>query len=180
MPRSCAKGLGVRIEYARTRRWVRVGLGGRSRRSKNKDVPRTPLVSQESLRLFLVDDHSLYRAGLKEAIELEHGMEIVGETETGGGSLEAVIASRAQIVLLDLRLPDTNGIDVCRSIVSETDARCIILTSFHGAETDLVRAAAAGARAYLVKGTGLGELVDAIRSVASGVDLLARSREVLH
>ena len=135
-------------------------------------MPPVQGIASQPLRLFVIDDHSLYRAGLRDAFEFEPGIEVVGESETGSGSLEQVIESNAQVVLVDLRLPDMDGIEVCRSIVDNSTARCLILTSFHASESDLVRAAKAGARAYLVKGVGLTELVASIRSVFAGSDLL--------
>lgn len=126
------------------------------------------------LRVFIIDDHALYRAGLREAFEAEDGVEVVGESETGVDALERVTESDAQIVLVDLRLPGVDGIEVCKSLEGSR-ARCVVLTSFHASEADLVRAAAAGASAYLVKGVGIKELVVSIKAVASGSDLLASS-----
>jgi two-component system, NarL family, response regulator DevR len=135
--------------------------------------PPTGLIPDDSLRLFLIDDHSLYRAVLRQAFEEERGIEIVGESGTGSGSLERVLQTSAHVVLVDLTLPDSDGIDVCRSIVANSNARCVVLTSFHGSEADLVRAGEAGASAYVVKGGSIADLVGSIRSLASGGDLPA-------
>lgn len=126
-----------------------------------------------SLRVFLIDDHDLFREGLREALETESELRVVGEAAAGPGSVEKVVDADPDVVLVDLRLPGASGVDLTRSIVSTTSSRCIILTTELGSQDQLERASEAGAKAYLVKDTRFDALVDAIRNVAAGCDLLA-------
>jgi DNA-binding NarL/FixJ family response regulator len=142
------------------------------------NVPRLQAADEDSsLRLFLVDDHSLFRAGLKDVLDDEPGFEVVGESETGD-CIDRIIESKTQLVLVDLRLPMLDGIDLCASIAAASDAHCIILTSHLASPDDLDRAAKAGACAYVLKGTDLNEFLDTIRSVAAGNNLLSPPAEV--
>lgn len=123
--------------------------------------------------MFLIDDHALYRTGLREVIETEPGISVVGEAERGSGTLDQVVGSGAQIAMVDLRLPDVSGIEVCHELVAHGNVRCIVLTSFHASEADLVAATEAGASAYLVKGGSITQLLASIKAVAAGTDLLS-------
>ena len=124
------------------------------------------------VRLYLLDDHEIVRRGLIDLLSGEDDFAVVGESGVASGAAEAIIASGATVAILDGRLPDGSGIDVCRDVKSADPAvRCLILTSFDDDEAVLA-AVLAGADGYLLKEVRATSLVDAIRSVARGEKLL--------
>lgn len=124
------------------------------------------------IRVFILDDHELVRRGLTDLLNSAPGISIVGEAATAAEALRRIPASAPDIALLDARLPDGNGIDVCRDIRAGYPAiRCLILTSYDDDEA-LFSAVMAGASGYLLKQIGGTSLVDAIRQVANGNSLL--------
>jgi two-component system response regulator DevR len=125
-----------------------------------------------AIRVFLLDDHEIVRRGIANLLSSEPDIEIVGEAGTASEALARIPAARPDIAVLDARLPDGSGIDVCRDIRSSHPAiRCLILTSYD--DNDAVFAAVmAGASGYLLKEVRGASLVDAIRQVAAGRSLL--------
>lgn len=127
---------------------------------------------QPQIRLFLLDDHEIVRRGITDLIESEPDMTVVGEAGTVAEALVRVAAAQPTIVLLDGRLPDGSGIDLCRDIRSEhPDVRCLILTSYDDDEA-LFAAVMAGASGYLLKQIRGTSLLDSIRQVAAGASLM--------
>jgi two-component system response regulator DevR len=124
------------------------------------------------IRVFLLDDHEIVRRGIANLLAAEPDLEIVGEAGTAAEALARIPAARPDIAVLDARLPDGSGIDVCRDIRSGHPAiRCLILTSYD--DNDAVFAAVmAGASGYLLKEVRGTSLVEAIRQVAAGRSLL--------
>jgi two-component system response regulator DevR len=124
------------------------------------------------IRVFLLDDHEIVRRGIADLLESAEGLSVVGEAGTAAEALRRIPAVRPDVAVLDARLPDGSGIDVCRDIRSELpDTRCLILTSYD--DNDAVFAAVmAGASGYLLKEIKGNSLVDAIRQVAAGRSLL--------
>jgi DNA-binding NarL/FixJ family response regulator len=123
-------------------------------------------------RVFLVDDHEVVRAGLRELLETTGEFDVVGEASTAEDAVRLIKATRPQVAVLDVRLPDGNGIEVCRDIRSALpDVGCLMLTSFADDEAlfDSIMAGAAGYVLKQVRGT---DLVDAVRKVAAGQSLL--------
>jgi two-component system, NarL family, response regulator DevR len=137
-------------------------------------VPRRPPVRYEGrvIRVFLLDDHEVVRTGLRELLENDGDIEIVGES---GSALEAIAripAVRPNVAVLDARLPDGNGIDVCRQVRSvDPSIQGLILTSYEDDEA-LFAAIMAGAAGYVLKQIRGTDLVDAVRRVASGQSML--------
>ena len=123
-------------------------------------------------RVFLLDDHEVVRRGLRDLLESEDDLEVVGEAGTAEEAYGRIPATTPDVAVLDMRLPDGDGIDVCREIRSRhPEIACIMLTSF--ADDDAVYAAIlAGAAGYLLKQVRGNDLVDAIRRVAGGASLL--------
>ena len=123
-------------------------------------------------RVFLLDDHEVVRRGLRDLLESEDDLEVVGEAGTAEEAYGRIPATTPDVAVLDMRLPDGDGIDVCREIRSRhPEIACIMLTSF--ADDDAVYAAIlAGAAGYLLKQVRGTDLVDAIRRVAGGASLL--------
>jgi two-component system response regulator DevR len=128
--------------------------------------------NSNSIRVFLLDDHEIVRRGIANLLTSEGDIEVVGEAGTAAEALARIPASRPDIAVLDARLPDGSGIDVCRDIRSgHPTIRCLILTSYD--DNDAVFAAVmAGASGYLLKEVRGASLVDAIRQVAAGRSLL--------
>jgi DNA-binding NarL/FixJ family response regulator len=121
------------------------------------------------IRVLIVDDHKVVRVGLRTMLSHEPDIEVVAEAQDGPSALAAHAASKPDIVLMDLRLPDTGGAELIVQIrKTDPGAKFIILTSY-GGEEDVFRAIQAGAHAYLLKGTfPEGILEETIRSVHAG------------
>jgi DNA-binding NarL/FixJ family response regulator len=125
-----------------------------------------------AIRVFLLDDHEVVRRGVRELLDAEDDIEVVGEAETAERALARVPAVRPDVAILDVRLPDGDGIAVCREIRStHEDIACIMLTSFSDDDA-LVQAVLAGASGYLLKQIRGTDIVDAVRRVAGGESLL--------
>ncbi len=124
------------------------------------------------IRILLVDDHEIVRQGLKTVLAHDSRLRIVGEATTAKAAVAAALASKPDVVLLDIRLPDGSGVDACVDILEQCPTtRVLFLTSY--ADDDTVLAAVlAGAHGYLVKEIGIDTLVDSIKRVAAGETIL--------
>ena len=120
------------------------------------------------IRILAVDDHPLLREGIAALIGSEEDMELVGEASTGREAIQSFRKLQPDITLMDLQMPDMNGIDAIGAIRGEfPDARIIVVTT-HPGDVQVSRALKAGARAYLLKGMLRKELLDTIRCVHGG------------
>jgi len=127
------------------------------------------------MRVFVVDDQEIVRRGIIDLCAAEPDIEIVGEAGTAAQARTRISATRPDVVLLDMRLPDGNGIDVCRDVRSEnSDIRCIILTAYDDDEA-INAAVLAGASGYVLKEVRGNRLVENMRTVAAGGSLLGPS-----
>jgi DNA-binding NarL/FixJ family response regulator len=123
-------------------------------------------------RVFLLDDHEIVRRGLRDLVEAEDDMEVVGEAGTAEEAYGRIPATSPNVALLDVRLPDGDGIEVCREVRSKhPDIACIMLTSFSDDEA-VYAAILAGAAGYVLKQVRGTDLLDGIRRVALGESLL--------
>jgi DNA-binding NarL/FixJ family response regulator len=123
-------------------------------------------------RVFLLDDHQVVREGVRRLLEADQDLTVVGEAGSAEEALAAIPAARPDVAVLDVRLPDGNGVDVCREIRSRhPEVACLILTSFADDEA-LAHAVLAGAAGYVLKQIQGNELVTAVRSVAAGHSLI--------
>jgi DNA-binding NarL/FixJ family response regulator len=126
----------------------------------------------DRLRVFLLDDHELVRRGVRELLEADGDIEVVGEASTAAEALARVPALRPQVAVLDVRLPDGDGVSVCRELRSQLpELACLMLTSFSDDDA-LLDAVMAGAAGYVLKDIRGGDLVGAVRTVAGGGSLL--------
>src|SRR5215467_5437860 len=145
--------------------------------------------SEGKIGVFLLDDHEIVRRGVRELLEAEPDITVVGEAGTAASALARIPALRPDVAVLDVRLPDGDGVSVCRDIRSRMpQVACLMLTSF-GDDEALFDAIMAGAAGYVLKQIRGTDLVGAIRTVASGRSLLdpeaasrvmARMREASH
>lgn len=125
-----------------------------------------------TIRVFLLDDHEIVRRGLRDLLEAQDDFTIVGEASTAEEALARIAPTQPDVAIVDMRLPDGNGVEVCRDVRShEPGIQCLILTSFDDDEA-LFDAIMAGAAGYLLKQIKGTDLVDAIRRVAAGQSLL--------
>ena len=123
-------------------------------------------------RIFLLDDHEIVRHGLRDLFESEDDLVVVGESGSAKEAERIIPALRPHVAVLDARLPDGSGIDVCRAIRSrDPSIRGVILTSYDDDEA-LFAAIMAGAAGYVLKQIRSNDLVDAVRRVAAGQSLL--------
>ncbi|MCL6538568.1 MAG: response regulator transcription factor [Acidothermus sp.] len=124
------------------------------------------------MRVFLVDDHEVVRRGITQLLAAEKDIVVAGEAGTAAEALTRAPAVRPDVAVLDVRLPDGDGIEVCRELRSRfPEIACLILTSFDDDDA-LYRAILAGAAGYVLKQIRGNEIVTAIRTVAAGGSLL--------
>ncbi|HEX5585190.1 response regulator transcription factor [Gaiella sp.] len=132
-------------------------------------------MSEPPVSVLLVDDDALMRAGLEAILSSDRAIEVVGEASDGRVAVERVRELRPDVVLMDIRMPDLDGIAATREIVaSAPDARVVILTTFEDDEY-IFGALTAGASGFLLKRTSPELLLDAIKAVAAGDSLLSPS-----
>jgi DNA-binding NarL/FixJ family response regulator len=128
--------------------------------------------SGKQIRVFLVDDHEIVRRGVRDLLEVEPDIIVVGEAATAASALARIPALAPDVAVLDVRLPDGNGVSVCRDIRSAMpEIACLMLTSF-GDDEALFDAIMAGASGYVLKQIRGSDLVGGVRTVASGQSLL--------
>ncbi len=123
---------------------------------------------REVLRIALADDHEAFRAGLRALLSTVPGMTVVGEAATGDGAVELALRTHPDVVVMDLNMPGTDGIEATRRIVGPSPHVAVLVLSMYEDDDQVFGALKAGARGYLLKGADRSELVRAIRSVASG------------
>jgi DNA-binding NarL/FixJ family response regulator len=126
----------------------------------------------ERVKVFLLDDHEIVRRGVADLIDAEEDLVVIGQWGGAVGAVERIEACAPDVVVIDVRLGDGSGIEVCRDVrSSQPDIGCLILTSFSDDQA-LVDASLAGAAGYLLKQVRGNRIVDAIRAVAGGAQLL--------
>jgi DNA-binding NarL/FixJ family response regulator len=126
----------------------------------------------EPVRVYLLDDHQIVRRGLRDLFESEGGFVVVGESGSAVDAEHRIPALRPDVAVLDARLPDGSGVDVCRAVRSvDPGIRVLILTSFDDDEA-LFAAIMAGAAGYVLKQIDGTDLIDAVRRVATGQSML--------
>jgi len=124
------------------------------------------------IRVFLLDDHEIVRRGVRELLESTGTMTVVGEAGTAEEAYGRIPATTPDVAVLDVRLPDGNGVEVCREIRSKhPEIHCLMLTSYSDDEA-LFDAIMAGADGYVLKEIGTSDLIDAVTKIAAGESLL--------
>lgn len=136
-------------------------------------------MTAQEIRVFLLDDHEVVRRGVRELLEAEDDITVVGEAGTVAEALARVGPSQADVAVLDVRLPDGDGVDACRQLRSDNEGlACLMLTSFADDEA-LLSAVLAGASGYVLKQIRGSDLVGAVRTIAAGGSLLDASATAL-
>jgi two-component system, NarL family, response regulator NreC len=120
------------------------------------------------IRILLADDHTVMRAGLRLLLERQPDMVVVAEAEDGRQTVELADTHTPEVVVLDIAMPNLNGIEAARQIVSKHPKASVVILSMHSDESYVLRALKAGARAYLLKDSAESDLIRAIRAVRDG------------
>lgn len=126
----------------------------------------------ETIRILLVDDHEVVRLGLRSLLGSRSGLAVVGEAASGSEALRQATLLQPEVVVLDLRLPDRKGTEVCRELRELPEPPHVLILSSFAEESEAVAAVRAGAAGYLLKEAGGGALLAAIEAVARGEAVL--------
>ena len=131
-------------------------------------------IGSKVIRVVVVDDHELLRAGTRRILSDAREFEVVGEADDGEAAMLAIDRSQPDVVLVDIRLPTINGIDLARQIVEQHPRVTVLILSAYDDEHYVRAALAAGVAGYLLKTTPSGELIRSIREACTGFDLRHR------
>jgi DNA-binding NarL/FixJ family response regulator len=121
-----------------------------------------------AIKVLLADDHSLFRAGVHALLSNIDGVDVVGEADTGRKALEMVGARAPDVVLMDIAMPEMNGLETTTRVTKEFPSVRVIMLSMHAGEEYVMQALRAGASGYLLKDAATSELELAVRAVARG------------
>ncbi len=124
--------------------------------------------ARKQIRVFLLDDHEVVRMGLRDLLAAEPDIEVVGEAATAESALSRVPVLRVDVAVLDVRLPDGDGVEVCREIRSANPGTACLMLTGYGDDRALLAAIMAGAAGYAMKQAHGAEVVEAVRAVADG------------
>jgi two-component system, NarL family, response regulator NreC len=122
----------------------------------------------KKIRVLLADDHKLIRAGLRLVVEQEADLSVVAEADDGRQAVELAESLKPDVAVMDIGMPNLNGIEAARQIQEFAPDTAVIMLSMHSDESYVLRALGVGARAYLLKDSAAGDLVRAIRAVGEG------------
>jgi two-component system response regulator DevR len=125
-----------------------------------------------SIRVLLVDDHEVVRLGLRSMLELEPDMIVAGEAADGASAIRQADALRPDVVILDVRMGEIDGITACREIKSRRPESAVLMLTSFGTDDAVIAALMAGANGFLLKNAGRAVLLQAVRTVAGGHSLL--------
>lgn len=134
--------------------------------------PRTTAVKDETIRVLIVDDHELVRVGLRSVIGTDPAITIVGEAGTSREAVAEAVRLEPDVILLDLRLPDGSGVDVCREVLGASPKTRVLFLTSYGDDDAVLAAIVAGAKGYLLKEVSLDELSRSIKLIAEGKPIL--------
>jgi DNA-binding NarL/FixJ family response regulator len=126
----------------------------------------------EPIRTMIVDDHALFRRGLEMVLDEEPDIELVGQASDGAEAVEKAAESLPDIVLMDIRMPRSSGIEACRAMKEAAPSAKIVILTISDEEEDLFEAIRAGASGYLLKDIPLDEVADTVRAVHGGQSLI--------
>ena len=135
-------------------------------------APRDSSPHAEPIRTMIVDDHALFRRGLEMVLDEEPDIELVGQASDGTEAVEKAAESVPDVVLMDIRMPRSNGIEACRAMKEAAPSAKIVILTISDEEEDLFEAIRAGASGYLLKDIPLDEVADTVRAVHGGQSLI--------
>ena len=135
-------------------------------------APPEASLQAEPIRAMIVDDHALFRRGLEMVLDSEPDIELVGQASDGAEAVEKAAESLPDVVLMDIRMPRSSGIEACRAMKEAAPSAKIIILTISDEEEDLFEAIRAGASGYLLKDIPLDEVADAVRAVHGGQSLI--------
>jgi DNA-binding NarL/FixJ family response regulator len=135
-------------------------------------VPPDTSPRAEPIRTMIVDDHALFRRGLEMVLEEEGDIELVGQASDGAEAVEKAAESLPDVVLMDIRMPRSSGIEACRAMKEAAPSAKIVILTISDEEEDLFEAIRAGASGYLLKDIPLDEVADTVRAVYGGQSLI--------
>jgi len=127
---------------------------------------------QEPIRVLIADDHALFRRGLEMVLEEEDDIDLVGQASDGTEAVAVAGESLPDVVLMDIRMPKSNGIEACRATKEVAPSAKIVILTISDEEEDLFEAIRAGASGYLLKDIPLDEVAEAVRAVHGGQSLI--------
>jgi len=133
----------------------------------------------KKIKILLADDHSILREGLKIAFKTDSGIEVVGEAGNGVQAIALIKELNPDVVILDIDMPEMNGLEAIEEIKKIDCSIKIIILTMHDTEKYLIDAMNKGVNGYLIKSTGLEELVDTVKSVAAGHDVFGKETSKL-
>jgi two-component system response regulator NreC len=122
----------------------------------------------EKIRVFLVDDHTVVRQGLRRILESDDEIEIVGEAGDGRTAIDLVQKLRPHVVVMDVAMPELNGIEATRQILKRVEGARVLVLSMHGDDVYVRQALKAGARGYLLKDSEDLDLIKAVKAIRAG------------
>jgi DNA-binding NarL/FixJ family response regulator len=143
--------------------------------SLDSDDVSAPERSSEPIRTLIVDDHALFRRGLEIVLVTEPDIEVVGQAGDGAEAVEKASEFLPDVVLMDVRMPRSSGIQACRAIKEVSPSAKIVILTMSDEEEDLFEAIRAGASGYLLKDIPLDEVAEAVRAVHCGQSLISPS-----
>jgi DNA-binding NarL/FixJ family response regulator len=135
----------------------------------------SPGAGRDTLTVLIADDHPVVRAGLRGMLAAQRGIEVVAEAGSGHEAIAMARRHRPDVVLMDLRMPDGDGVEATAGILAAEPATRVVVLTTYESDADIVRAVEAGATGYLLKDVPPGDLVNAIRAAALGETVLGPS-----
>jgi DNA-binding NarL/FixJ family response regulator len=126
-----------------------------------------------SIRIFLADDHAIVRDGLRMLLEAQPDLQVIGEATNGRDAVQQVTQLRPDVAILDITMPELNGLEAARQIRESCEETQVIILSMHGSSAHVFEALRAGARGYLLKASAGASVVDAVRAVHAGQHYLS-------
>lgn len=121
-----------------------------------------------TISVFLADDHTVVRDGLRVLLDAQHDIEVVGDADNGRDAVQQVDALRPRVVIMDIAMPELNGIEATRQILEIAPATCVIVLSMHSTSEHIFQALQIGVRGYLLKASAGAEVIKAVRTVHAG------------
>ena len=150
-------------------------LGTRTTNARHADAAApasSPAAEGRKIRVLLADDHALFRQGLRQLLELEDDIEVIGDASTGEEAQQMVTELRPDVVLMDINMPDVDGITATRAILAEYPRTSIVILTMYREDDYAFQAVRAGARGYLLKNAGSQDVVRAVRVTSQGASMV--------